>query len=176
MNLLTRVFWRDRPPAEATAQLELGERVTAWATQAGGTAIIATQRGLWHGESGRLRRLQWHDIHKVTWDDGVLTIIQGRTVEPGVVADAPPIRIRLEEPRDLPPEVRTRVTRSVAYSSHHTLPGGAGVRVVARRVSGVDGLTWVLRFDEGTDLADPEVRQRAAEVLAAARALADVPH
>lgn len=175
MSLLARVFRRDRPPAEAVAMLEPGERVTAWAIQADGTAIVATQRGLWHGEGGLLRRLPWHDIHKASWDDGVLSIIPGREVEPGVVVDGPAIRIRLEDVRDLPPEVRTRVTRSVAYSSHHALPRG-GVRVVARRVSGVDGLTWVLRFDDGTDRTDPEVREAAAEALDAARALGDVPH
>jgi hypothetical protein len=63
----------------------------------------------------------------------------------------------------------------VAYSTHHTLDGG-GVRILARRVPGRDGLTWLLRFDDGTDRADPQIRQRAAELLDAARELADVPH
>jgi hypothetical protein len=176
MGLLTRVFKQGRPPAEALAGLDRDERVTAWATTPSGDVAVATPRGLWlaEGAAGR-RRLAWNDIHKATWGDDVLTIVPGVEVEPGVVVDAPHLRLQLAEPRDLPAEVRSRVTRSVAYSTHHTLPGG-GVRIVARRVPGVDGLTWVLRFDEGTDRADPEVRQRAAELLDDARAVGDVPH
>lgn len=117
---------------------------------------------------GYRRRLPWHEIHKATWNDGLLTITPGIEVEPGVVADGPPLRIRLAEPRELPAEVRRRVTRSVASSTRHALPDG-GVTIVARRQAGIDGLTWVLRFDEGTDRADPEVRQRAAELIAEAQ-------
>jgi hypothetical protein len=174
MSLLARIFSKDRPPAETLAGLEPGERVTAWGTTTKGAAVVATPRGLWiEGADGR-RRLSWAEIHKATWDEGLLTITPGVEVEPGVVADAAPIRIRLAEPRDLPAEVRNRVTRSVASSSRHALPGG-GVTIVARRVPGVDGLTWVLRFDEGTDRTDPEVRQRAAALLDEARSVSDVP-
>jgi hypothetical protein len=65
--------------------------------------------------------------------------------------------------------VRDRVSRSVAYTRHHDVPGG-GVRVVARRVPGVDGVTWHVRFDEGTDAADPAVAEVTAELVAAASA------
>jgi hypothetical protein len=176
-GLLARIFRFDRPPVEALAVLDRDERVTAWATAVHGEVIVATQHGLWLGSAdhGGRRRVAWHDIHKATWGGGALTLVPGREVEAGVVADEPPIRIALDEPRDLPFEVRARVTRSVAYSSHHALPGG-GVWIVARRVSGVDGLTWVLRFDDGTDRTDPEVRQRAAEMLDQTRVATDTPH
>ena len=45
---------------------------------------------------------------------------------------------------------------------------------MARRVPGVDGLSWLLRFDDGTDRADPDVRLRAAELLDEVQAAADV--
>jgi hypothetical protein len=175
MSLLARIFSNERPPAEALAGLDTEERVTAWARVGDDEIAVATPRGLWLGAGAARRRLTWDGIHKATWREGVLVLLPGVEIEPGVVADGPPITVQLPEPRDLPAEVRSRVTRSVAYSTHHTLPGG-GVRIIARRVPGVDGLTWVLRFDDGTDRADPEVRHSAAELLEAARALADVPH
>jgi hypothetical protein len=59
------------------------------------------------------------------------------------------------------------VTRSVAFTAHHPVPGG-GVRVVARRVAGADGLVWHVRYDDGTDLADPAVAAATAELVAEA--------
>jgi hypothetical protein len=174
MGLLARVLGRERPPVEALAGLAPGERVTAWAVTADDGVAVATPRGLWLGLGEERRRLSWHEIHKATWSDDVLTVIPGDEVEPGVVADGTPIRLRLDDARDLPAEVRARVTRSVAHSTYHTLPGG-GVRIIARRVPGVDGLTWVLRFDEAADRTDPSVRQRAADLLDEARAVADYP-
>ena len=167
MSVLDRLFRRDRPPAEALARLEPGERATAWGTTEDGQSVVATVAGLWL--PGREQRLDWHDILKATWADGAFTIIPAGEVEPGVVVDEAPIRVRLERRGHLPAEVRTRVTKSVAYSTHQQVPGG-GVRVVARRVAGLDGLTWLLRFDDGVDRADPQVRAAAAEVLDRVRA------
>jgi hypothetical protein len=59
------------------------------------------------------------------------------------------------------------VTRSVAFTAHHPLPSG-GVRVVARRVAGRDGLAWHVRYDDGTDVADPAVLAATAELVAEA--------
>jgi hypothetical protein len=172
MGLLKSIFRFERPPAEALAALGPDERLTGWGTTEDGDAVLATTHGLWLPGDAERRHLPWHTIHKATWEQGALRIIPGVDIEPGVVADGEPVLVRLLEPRDLPAEVRTRVTRSVAYSSHHPLPGG-GVRVVARRIAGVDGLTWVLRFDEGVDRADPLVRVAADDLLAQARALAE---
>ena len=61
------------------------------------------------------------------------------------------------------------MTQSVAYTAHHPLPGG-GVRVVGRRVAGVDGAAWHVRYDDGTDAADPEVAASTAELVAEAAA------
>lgn len=181
MSLLDRVRERlraRRPPPEVLEVLEPGERVVSWAPTRDGRVVAATTLGLWLPGDGGLARLGWHDVHKATWEDGSLTVVGSRegAVSDGgsalaatVVEDVPPVVVRLAEPRDLPPEVRTRVTRSVGYSSHHALPGG-GVRVVGRRVPGVDGLSWVLRFDPETDPDDEQVRRAAAEALATARA------
>jgi hypothetical protein len=67
----------------------------------------------------------------------------------------------------VPNQVRVRVNKSIAYSQHHTEPG---VRVVARRVPGVDGLRWTVRYDDGVDPTDPEVRAATAELVEYGRA------
>jgi len=161
----------ERPPAGAIPALDPGERMTAWAPTTDGGVVVVTSWGLWL--PGWDRRLGWHEVHKATWEDPVLTIIPAEEVEPGVVADREPVPVQLAHPRNVPPEVRTRVTRSVAYTAHHRLPGG-GVRVLGRRVPGRDGLAWAVRYDPGTPL-DDRVTDRAAEILGAARQSAGPP-
>lgn len=172
MGLLNR-FRRRRPPAEVLAVLEPDERLVAWAEAAGGAGhLLATTRGL--RLPGR-DRLGWHEIHKATWSGTELTVQPGEVrTEAGtdddapvdVVADAEPVRFRLPDPGTLPHEVRVRVTRSVAYTSHHDLPNG-GVRVLARKVPGFDGLSWALRYDPGT-APGPDDRELIAALLAEA--------
>ena len=82
-------------------------------------------------------------------------------------------RSDLLEPGDVPHAVRARVTRSVAVTSHHPVPGGA-VRVVARRVPGENGLTWTVRYDPGTDPHGPGVPE-ATTALVSRQAAAASP-
>jgi hypothetical protein len=141
------------------------ERVVGWAPVPPDSAAIATNRGLFL--PGRAR-LGWHEIHKATWTGERLTVTPARLVERhgvyAVVADAPPVTVGLPEPGDLPQVVRTRVTRSVSFSSHQRVPGG-GVLVVARRVPGVDGLTWTVRYDPDTDPDAAGVRDATAQLV-----------
>jgi hypothetical protein len=169
MGLLDR-FRRARPPADALAVLQPDERVTAWGRTDDGGVLMATPLGLWVRTGEAPERLGWHEVHKARWDARVLTLIPSVEVEPGVRADAPPRRFVLAEPQNLPDEIRTRVTRSVAYSTHHPLPDG-GVRIVARRVPGRGGLDWAVRYDDGTVPAAGD-QERVAELLAAAKAAA----
>jgi hypothetical protein len=163
MGLLDRIR-RARPPAEALGVLEPGERVTAWGRTSDGEVVLATQHGL---RVPGTERVGWHEIHTARWDSGVLTLIVGVEVEPGVREDAPPRRYVLADPQGVPEEIRARVTRSVAYSTHHPLRDG-GVRIVARRVPGRDGLEWGVRYDAGTT-RDAEVDRQVADLLTAAR-------
>ncbi|HZN77831.1 MAG TPA: hypothetical protein VFC00_39980 [Micromonosporaceae bacterium] len=161
-----RIFRRKpRLPAERRPALDRDERVVAWAAVDRGDVVVATDRGLFlPGRS----RLGWHEIHKATWSGRALSVLPAEVVaeEPGyaVVEDLPAVTYTLLEPGDVPHQVRARVTKSVAYTSHHPVPGG-GLRVVARRVSGVDGLWWTVRFDPGTDRDRPET----SALVAAAR-------
>lgn len=166
MSLLDRLR-RDRPPADALRGLAPGDRVLSWAVYADAHIVAATRLGLRLSED---RMLPWHRIDKAAWRDGVLALTESVEVEPGVIEDQRPILLSLGRPRDLPEVVRSRVTHSVAYSNHHPLPAGGGVRVVARRVPGRDGLSWALRYDPGTDRHDPLVRDAAQALLAQARA------
>jgi hypothetical protein len=166
-------WWRKpRLPADKKPPLEREERVVAWAQTPSGEVVVATNRGLFL--PGRPGRLGWHQIHKAVWSGRELLVTPAQTVEQRegylVAEDLPSEAHLLIEPHDLPRQVYTRVTRSVAYTIHHPVPGGGGVRVVARRVSGVDGLTWTVRYDPGTDRDSPAVRQRTAELVAQAQA------
>jgi hypothetical protein len=175
------VFGRRKPPRSLRPKLDAGERWLAWARSADdrSQAVVATTLGLWL--PGR-PRLGWHQIHKAAWSGSRLTVIPSVPVgDPvpldgagsyAVLADDEPVTVTLTEPGDVPAEVRTRVTRSVAYTAHHPVPGG-GVRVVARRVPGVNGLVWHVRYDDGTPHDDPAVvaatTQLVAEAVAARR-------
>lgn len=159
---------RERPPAEVTDRFDRDERVLAWGRTDTGAAIVASQRGLWLPAEAGHRLLRWHLIDKAAWTDGTLTVTEARPGEDGVVDELPPVTWAVADPRKLPATIRTRVTRSVAFTEHTPVETG-GVRVVARRVAGQDGLAWTVRYDEGTDTSAPQVRERAAELLADAQ-------
>jgi hypothetical protein len=173
------VFGRRRkPPANVRPALERNERVLAWARTTDGpaAAVVVTTLGLWL--PGRDGRLGWHQVHKATWSGAKLTVVPSRPVGDGVadegsaytvMADDAAVTVSLAEPDNVPATVRERVTKSIAYTAHHPLPGG-GIRVVARRVAGVNGVAWHVRYDDGTDPADPEVVAATAELVADAAA------
>jgi hypothetical protein len=160
-----------KAPADLRARFARDERAVAIASTVDSSGVVAvTTRGLWlPGQD----RLGWNQIHKATWAGGRLTVVAASPVSERetytVMSDAEAVVVALTDPQDVPAEVRTRVTRSVAYTAHHPVPGG-GVRVVARRVPGVDGVTWTVRYDEGIDIADPDVIARTDELVAEASA------
>ncbi|MEV1159979.1 hypothetical protein AB0J27_31725 [Micromonospora chokoriensis] len=158
----------DRPPLAAD------ERVLAWATVGNGEGdgvVVATNLGLWL--PGRGHRLGWHDILKAVWSGRELTVTPAETVSERdactVVADGPAETYFLLDPRELPHQVRARVTRSVAYTEHQPVPGGAA-RVAARRTAGADGLTWTVRLDPGTPADDETVLAEIDRLVGVARA------
>jgi hypothetical protein len=158
-----------RLPSVAKQRLAKGERVIAWAptTEDAAAAVVVTPLGVWL--PGRPERVGWHQVHKATWSGGRLTVVPAAQVDDGdgyaVMADDTPVVVGLTNPDNVPDEVRKRVTRSVVYTQHYELPGG-GVRLVGRRVPGVNGLTWHVRYDEGTDAGDPEIVATTAALVA----------
>jgi hypothetical protein len=171
-------FWdlvkrRPKLPADAGIALDTGERVLAFAATSGAGYVVATNRGL--RLPGRDRRLGWHEIHKAVWSGRELAVTPARVVAERdgftEVADLPVESVLLLDPGDLPEQVRARVTGSVPYTSHHRM-GGGGVRVAARKVSGVDGLTWTARYDAGTDIS-PSVLEETSALVAGLRSATD---
>jgi hypothetical protein len=154
-------FWRRRklPPGKRPG-LDRDERVVAWAGATGDDVVVLTNHGVWL--PGVAERVGWHEIHKATWSGRQLALVPSAEVGAGdgyaVVADRPAAVVTLLDPDNVPMQVRVRVTKSIAYTQHHPLPGGGGVRVVARRVPGVNGLRWTVRYDDGVDAGDDEVR------------------
>ncbi|WP_245736779.1 hypothetical protein [Micromonospora pattaloongensis] len=170
-------LFRRRPklPADRRPALDRDERVLAWSAVADSEAVVVvTNRGLWL--PAQPARLGWHEIHKAVWSGTELAVTPAHVVAERdgyrVVADRPVQSYRLREPGEVPHHVRARVTSSVAYSLHHPFAGG-GVRVVGRRVSGVDGLSWTVRYDPATDHDSDEAREVAAALVAQARGTAD---
>jgi hypothetical protein len=164
-------FLRRRPklPAALRPPLDPDERVLAWAATGPDHAVVATNRGVWLPDRGRLG---WHQIHKAAWSGRELRITPAEVAEERagytVLVDAPELMYLLLEPGEVPDQVRTRVTRSVAYTVYHRLPVG-GVRVVGRRVSGADGLSWSVRYDAGTPVDSVAVVAATDELVGAAR-------
>ncbi|WP_430782151.1 hypothetical protein [Actinoplanes sp. G11-F43] len=165
-------LFRRRPRLPAASRPPLGpeERVVAWSAVAEtADVVVATNHGLWLPGA---QRLGWHEIHKAAWSGRELRITPAEVAEDRdgytVLVDGPVVSFLLLEPGELPDQVRARVTRSVAYTTHHELPEGA-VRVVGRRVSGRDGLTWAVRYDSGTPVNQESIVVATDELVGAAR-------
>lgn len=168
-----------RLPAGLRPALAVEERVLSWAGATGDNVVVVTNLGLWLPGAGE--RLGWHEIHKATWSGRQLALIAARELPaPGagdyvIMQDLPPLIVTLLDPDRVPEQVRTRVNKSIAHTSHHPLAAGFGVRVAARRVSGVDGLRWTVRYDEGADPAGPGVAEQTAALVARAREAIGTP-
>ena len=170
-------FLRRHPKLPAALRPALGpdERVLAWAQVGDGQALVATNHGLWLPDGSKLG---WHEIHKAAWSGRELRITPAAVAESrdtyAVLVDAPVLTFLLLSPGDLPDQVRTRVTRSVAYTSHHPMSAG-GVRVVGRRVPGENGLSWAVRYDTGTPVGLSSVTELTDELVAAAQGATTAP-
>jgi len=166
-------LFRRRPklPADKRPPLESDERILTWAAvgDSGDAVLVATNRGLWLPDG---KRLGWHEIHKAAWSGRELRITPAEVAQDRsaytVLVDAPVVSYLLLSPGELPDQVRTRVTRSVAYTTHHPMPTG-GVRVVGRRVSGQNGLSWAVRYDAGTPVELPAVIELTDELVSSAQ-------
>jgi hypothetical protein len=164
-------FLQRKPKLPAALRPALGpeERVVAWAPLPDDKALVATNHGLWLPDG---KRLGWHEIHKAAWSGQELRVTPAERAEERpeyeVLVDGPVLSFRLLEPGQLPDQVRTRVTRSVAYTSHHPMAAG-GVRVVGRRVPGKNGLSWAVRYDSGTPVKLAAVVELTGELVSAAR-------
>jgi hypothetical protein len=140
---------RERPPADAVAALGPGEGVVSWADTSDGAVVLATQRGIWWPDDGGYRLIGWQYVTKATWQDDVLSVIEGDVTDDGLIVDLPVVRAQLTTPRDLPPAIRKRVEQNIVKRELVRVDGGA-VRFVGRRVPGEDRVQWWARLEPGT--------------------------
>jgi hypothetical protein len=163
-----------RVPADARAVVESGDRVIAWARDHTGRVLVLAVAAAYLpiGALGEVRRVPYSDIANVTWADPELeVVIEGRTEH---------ARFELDEPGDLPPVLRERVTSSIVISARVDLGEGPdrgrvrvggsaevtggvpGARITARRSPSTDdgemAVIWHVVFDPGLDPADPALR------------------
>ncbi len=188
------IWPRRRPavPGYARDWLDIGERVLAFGWTPYGDLVMATPRGLWihdpdkraptagdaakhapatdKGDAPQGRRIGWESIVTAKWTGDVLTITPAEEVAPQIMKRLPPIVLPLPESGDLPRVVRQRVDRSVALSFRRPLGSATTALLVARRVSGRDGLLWYAVFDRDADAAKAEARREALEQLELAAA------
>lgn len=140
---------RGRPPAEAVGVLAQGEHVVSWADTANEDVVLATPRGLWWPDPTGRRRIAWEHVDKVVWQDNILSVIEAEIVDDALLVDRPAVYAKLTVPRDLPPVIRKRVQQNIVKNELLAIAGG-GVRFVARRLPGRDGLAWWARLEPGT--------------------------
>lgn len=175
MKLLRWLMGRGDIPEGFTGKLAADERVLATAelAHAAERHLVVTSWGIWLPEQAGPRRVGWHLVSKATWRDGVLTVTEAEEVSeisaddaaaPTAVllADRPPVRLRLAVPNRVPETVRARVEASIRSRHHRELPTG-GAWFVQRRVPGRDGVVLQVRPDPGTD--PDSVRQLTEEVV-----------
>ena len=169
-------FRKRKLPAGQQPKLGPEERVVAWAGATGDNVVVVTNHGVWL--PGAEERLGWHEIHKATWGARHLTIVAARELPESdedfaVMGDLPPVSVTLLDPDRVPEQVRVRVNKSIAHTSHHPLDEltgtRGGVRIVGRRVPGVNGLRWTVRYDDGVDPATPGVAEHTRELVAWAK-------
>jgi hypothetical protein len=156
----------ERLPGDVPARLGVrpGEKVIAWGSTADGGFVVATDRAL-YGD-GISDRTRWSSISKAGWDEPVLSLSilddDGRPKRP--------VRLRLDDFRDLPPAVHDRVTASVVISERVELGEGAKALLTARKDSDDGQIRWSVVFDSGLDPTDPELRGAADAALEQRRA------
>lgn len=136
----------------------------AWGTTPDGQPVVASSRALYLPDG---TVLGWEAIERAHWAAPSLQLVE--LTERAGSGRRHDLQLDLSRDTDLPAEIRSRVSASVAWSSHAALQPAGGVRVVGRRRAGSGALDWQLVFDRDTDPQDPTLRAQAEEHLAAAR-------
>jgi hypothetical protein len=154
--------WLRRIPADVREVPVPGERLLAWGRDGRGQPTVVTTAALYLPDRAGYRRLPFDQVASATWSEETLEVV---LVGPAHET----FRVRLDEPGEVPPVVRERVTASIVLTEHVPLEGELGALITARRVSGRDGLRWSVVFDPGLDPADPALRRRADAAIAELR-------
>jgi hypothetical protein len=152
------VRWRREPPAALTNALLPGERLLAWGLTERADPVGVTTKALYVPDAGAMVRVGHERIATATWEDPDLVVVL-------VGPDTPTYRLLLEQPGEVPPVLRERVTSTIVVTERVELAPGVSARITARRPPGGDDVLWAVVFDPGVDATDPELRQLAGEEI-----------
>lgn len=140
----------------------VGERLLAWGILDDERVVVCTDLAI-HVPDGR--RIPWDLVVRGAWSEEFLDLLV--QLAPG--ARATQIRLRFDEPGQVPGVVRERVQWTVVASHRVTLqhPDGrsGGAMLNARRSPQTDEVRWGVVFDPGIDPGDPGWRAVADEAL-----------
>jgi hypothetical protein len=159
-----------RAEARAHAPLRPGERLLAVACGADGGLLAATDWALYRQAGQAWARLGWEQVGRADWDEqrhvlvltGLTPTVAARTV------------LRLARDWGLPAVAAERVGWAKVVDQRISLNGGAGARVVARRLPSDARVTWLVILDPGLDPGDPGVRAELESALTGLRAVTGV--
>jgi hypothetical protein len=156
------------------ARLRPGEKPLAGTAATDGTWLLGTRDALLvvpaaestapEVERVATTRIPWEQVERADWDRDSERL---RVMEVGEFGQVRPQHtFAIEDPDQLLPLVRERVTASVVLQRRVVLSGRTGFFVIARRSpSGTGEITWAYEFDPGVDPDDPEVRAAAEQSL-----------
>ena len=161
---MTPLFHRvPTAPADVVARagLDRGVKVLAAAGDRAGTWLLGTRDHLLLVPAdGEPVRIPWQQVESADWnrDDDRL-----RVSEVGEFGRPRPVHeYLLDDPGQLLPFVRERVTASVVLQRRVVVRDRLGLTVIARRApNGTGDLAWSYDLDAGLDPDDPEVREMA---------------
>ena len=155
-----------RAPRVVRPQLDVGpgERLLAWAETGDGAVLAGTRDAVYLPGSARL---PWEQVEAADWDRDAELF---RLSEVGSWGERRREHVfSLSEPGRFLELVRERVTASLVLQRHIPVRDGSGLQVIARRAPRGGAIAWFVRYDEGVDPADPEVRTLSEAALVAAR-------
>jgi hypothetical protein len=143
-----------------------GERLLAWGVLDDGRVVACTDLAVHVPEAGRIA---WDQVVRGAWSEEFLDLVVQRT--PG--ARATHMRLRFDEPGQVPGVVRERVQWTVVASHRAVLAHADGrfgsAMLNARRSPQTGEVRWGVVFDAGIDPADPGWRTSADRALAELR-------
>ena len=140
-----------------------GERLLAWGALVDGQVVACTDLAIHLPGEGAI---PWDLVVRGAWSEEFLDLV----VQAGPGQRARQLRLRFDEPGQVPGVVRERVQWTVVASHRVALAhpdGSAGSAMLnARRSPQTGQVRWSVVFDPGIDAADPGWRAAADRALA----------
>jgi hypothetical protein len=154
----------------ATAPLEPGERILAFAHNLDGRLVVATERALRHQAAGAWSRLGWEQVSRITWDDDRRTLAVTDTRSGRVTK----IVLHATDGNRIADLGQERIGWTFLLSTLVPLAGHPPARVAARRQPGTGQIIWQVSLSNGSGPRDPELYSEITTAIAELRAQVEV--